>query len=109
MTNSSSVEHSQRTIALQSALLWVEGMIRRTEQGPIGLKSKIGSSKSFGVGAACPLSRPIADKLAALNWLLSLNWSLTFNELLTVSYLFALSWLLNLRIAQFCQTHRRLR
>jgi hypothetical protein len=57
------------------------------------LESEIGSSKSFGVGSACPLRGPIADKLTPLNRLLSLNWLLSLNRLL------------NQGIAQFCQTH----
>src|SRR5437588_7299776 len=84
MAQTSGIENPQRAMWFQPALLRIQGMACRTPQGPIGLESEIDSSKSFGVGSACPLRWPIADKLAPLNRLLSLNWLLSLKRLLSL-------------------------
>src|SRR5450756_2388591 len=59
MANTGGIEHPQRAIPLRSPLLRVERVISRTAQRSIWLQSEIGSSKSFGEGSACPVSRLI--------------------------------------------------
>src|SRR5947209_7262033 len=91
MANAGAIEDPHRAIALRSTLLRVEWVIGGTPQRSIWLQSEIGSGKSFGEGAACPLSRPIADRRICLHRLTRLHR------------------LINLSIGQFCHTHGRSR
>src|SRR5258708_15980155 len=96
MAQTSSIQHTQRAMWFPSSLLRIQGMACRTAQGPIGLESKIGSSKSFGVGSACPLRTPIADKLISLHGLLSLNWLTSLTCLISSNRLVSLTRLCSL-------------
>ena len=87
MANAGGIEHPHRAIALRSTLLRVEWVIGGTTQRSIRLQSEIGSGKSFGEGSACPLRRPIGDRLIRFHWLTRLHR------------------LINLRIGEFRQTH----
>lgn len=62
VTDASSIQDPKRAITLGSALLWVEGTIRRATQRPIRLQAKSGTGKACGKRRACPLRRSI------LNW-----------------------------------------
>src|SRR5256885_3192043 len=93
MANAGGIEHSHRAIALHATLLRVKWVISRTPQRSIWLQSEIGSGKSFGEGAARPLSRPIRDRLICLHRLTHLH------------RLTRLHWLINLRRGEFRQTH----
>ena len=73
MANAGGIEHPHRAIALPSPLLRVEWVIGGTTQRSIWLQSEIGSGKSVGEGAACPLSRPIGDRLICLHQLSGLQ------------------------------------
>lgn len=97
MANAGGIEHPQRAIALRSPLLRVEWVIGGTTQHSIWLQSEIGSGKAFGEGAACPLSRPIGDRL------------ICFHQLTGLHRLTRLHRLINLSIGPFCQTHGRSR
>ena len=61
MADPRGVEHPQRTIALWSALLRIQGPPGRTAQRPIQLEREIGSGKPFGVRWAGPLWRPVGN------------------------------------------------
>src|SRR5712691_10594923 len=97
MANAGGIEHSHRAIALRSPLLRVERVISRTPQRSIWLQSEIGSGKSFGEGAACPLSRPIADRLICLRRLIRFRRHTRPG------------WLITLRIRELGHTHARSR
>ena len=73
MANASGIEYAHRAIALRSPLLRVEWVIGGTPQRSIRLQREIGSGKSFVVGSACPLRRPIGDRLSSLNRLTNLR------------------------------------
>ena len=103
MANAGGIEHPHRAITLRSTLLRVEWVIGGTPQRSIWLQCEIGSGKSFGVGSACPLRRPIGDRLICLHQLTRLH------RLICLHQLTRLHRLINLRIGQFCQTHGRSR
>jgi hypothetical protein len=73
MANAGGIEHPHRAVALPSTLLRVEWVIGGTPQRSIWLQSEIGSGKSFGEGAACPLSRPIGDRRICFHQLTGLQ------------------------------------
>ena len=61
MTDASGIQDAKGTIALRSALLWVEGMISRAAQRPIRLQGESGTRKASGKGRTCPLGGTILD------------------------------------------------
>lgn len=57
--DASSIQQTERAIALRPSFLWVERMIGATEQGSIELKGKSRSWKATSKRSACPLRRAI--------------------------------------------------
>lgn len=60
--DASSIQQTERAIALRPSFLWVERMIGATEQGSIELKGKSRSWKATSKRSACPLRRAIPHR-----------------------------------------------
>src|SRR5260370_33758842 len=101
MANAGGIEHPHRAIPLPSTVLRVERVISRTTQRSIWEQSEIGSGKSFCEGSACPLRRPIADRLIRFRRLTRLD------SLIRLHRLTRLDRHINLRIVEFRHTHAR--
>lgn len=59
MAQAGGIQDTQRAIALRTALLWIEGMIGRATQRPIGLQHKGGTGKAPGKRRMGPVRRSI--------------------------------------------------
>src|SRR5260370_8561204 len=101
MANAGGIEHPHRAIPLPSTVLRVERVISRTTQRSIWEQSEIGSGKSFGEGSACPLRRPIADRLTRLRRLTRLHWLIPLPWLPRLHWLIPLRPLIHLRTDEF--------
>src|SRR5579859_949673 len=97
MANTGGIEHSHRAIPLRSPLLRVEWVIGGTPQRSIWLHGEIGSGKSFGERSACPLSRPIADRLTRFHWLTRFRRLIRFHWLTRFRRLIRFHWLTRFR------------